>query len=152
MIWTFLIALFCMWAIERVKRRGNLWFTLLAAAGMAMVGWLVGTIAMVDYYGAGVLTVLVFYLFRGSLWWQRLGQAAGMIWINCGLLAGLVLQIHVMGLTIEFPQQGLALLALIPIWLYRGRQGYHSRGVQMACYLFYPVHILVLAGLALCLL
>ena len=31
------------------------------------------------------------------------------------------------------------------IWLYRGRQGYHSRWVQMACYLFYPVHILVLA-------
>lgn len=151
-IWTFLIALFCMWVIERVKRRGNLWLTLLAAAGMSLVGWLVGTIAMVDYYGAGVLTVLVFYLFRGGLWWQRLGQAAGMVWINCGLLAGLVLQIHVLGLTVEFPQQGFALLALIPIWLYRGRQGYHSRGVQMSCYLFYPVHILVLSGLVFCLL
>ena len=78
-IWTFLIALFCMWVIERVKRRGNLWLTLLAAAGMSLAGWLAGTIAMVDYYGAGVLTVLVFYLFRGGLWWQRLGQAAGMI-------------------------------------------------------------------------
>ena len=144
-IWTFLIALFCMWVIERVKRRGNLWLTLLAAAGMSLAGWLAGTIAMVDYYGAGVLTVLLFYLFRGGLWWQRLGQAAGMIWINCGLLAGLVLQVNILGLTVEFPQQGFALLALIPIWLYRGRQGYHSRWVQMACYLFYPVHILVLA-------
>lgn len=70
-IWTFLIALFCMWVIERVKRRGNLWLTLLAAAGMSLAGWLAGTIAMVDYYGAGVLTVLLFYLFRGGLWWQR---------------------------------------------------------------------------------
>ena len=70
MIWTFLIALFCMWVIERVKRRGNLWLTLLAAAGMSLAGWLAGTIAMVDYYGAGVLTVLLFYLFRGGLWWQ----------------------------------------------------------------------------------
>lgn len=52
----------------------------------------------------------------------------------------------------EFPQQGFALLALVPIWLYRGRQGYHSRWVQTACYLFYPVHILVLAVLVRCLL
>ena len=51
-IWTFLIALFCMWVIERVKRRGNLWLTLLAAAGMSLAGWLAGTIAMVDYPGA----------------------------------------------------------------------------------------------------
>ena len=78
---------------------------------------------MVDYYGAGVLTVLVFYLFRGGRWWQRLGQAAGMFWINCGLLAGLMLQVQVLGVTVEFPQQGFALLALVPIWLYRGRQG-----------------------------
>lgn len=55
-----------------------------------------------------------------------------MIWINCGLLAGLVLQVNILGLTVEFPQQGFALLALIPIWLYRGRQGYHSRWVQTA--------------------
>ena len=54
-------------------------------------------------------------------------------------------QENLLGLTVEFPQQGFALLALIPIWLYRGRQGYHSRWVQTACYLFYPVHILVLA-------
>ena len=146
-IWTFLIALFCMWVIERAKGRGSLWLTALAAAGMSLAGWLAGTIAMVDYYGAGVLTVLVFYLFRGGRWWQRLGQAAGMFWINCGLLAGLMLQVQVLGVTVEFPQQGFALLALVPIWLYRGRQGYHSRWVQTVCYLFYPVHILVLAML-----
>lgn len=114
-IWTFLIALFCMWVIERAKGRGSLWLTALAAAGMSLAGWLAGTIAMVDYYGAGVLTVLVFYLFRGGRWWQRLGQAAGMLWINCGLLAGLMLQVHVLGGTVEFPQQGFALLALVPI-------------------------------------
>ena len=40
--------------------------------------------------------------------------------------------------------QGLALLALVPIWLYRGRQGYHSKPFQYACYAFYPVHMLLL--------
>ena len=38
----------------------------------------------------------------------------------------------------------LALLALLPIWLYRGRQGYHSKPFQYACYAFYPVHMLIL--------
>jgi hypothetical protein len=50
-----------------------------------------------------------------------------------------------MGQTVEIPMQGFAVLALIPIWLYRGRQGYHSKGFQYFCYGFYPVHMLVLA-------
>ena len=37
-----------------------------------------------------------------------------------------------------------ALLALVPIWLYRGRQGCHSKPFQYACYAFYPVHMLLL--------
>ena len=37
-----------------------------------------------------------------------------------------------------------ALLALVPIWLYRGRQGCHSKPFQYACYAFYPMHMLLL--------
>ena len=33
----------------------------------------------------------------------------------------------------------------IPIWLYLGRQGYHSKPFQYLCYGFYPVHMLALA-------
>ena len=40
------------------------------------------------------------------------------------------------------------MLALIPIWLYNGKQGPHSRAIQFACYAFYPVHIAVLVLLA----
>lgn len=39
---------------------------------------------------------------------------------------------------------GLALLALIPIWLYQGKQGHHSKTFQYFCYAFYPVHMLPL--------
>ncbi|MBD5541266.1 MAG: conjugal transfer protein TraX, partial [Lachnospiraceae bacterium] len=33
---------------------------------------------------------------------------------------------------------------LIPIWLYKGRQGFHNKVFQWACYAFYPVHIMML--------
>ncbi|MBQ2776147.1 MAG: conjugal transfer protein TraX, partial [Peptococcaceae bacterium] len=42
------------------------------------------------------------------------------------------------------PRQGFALLALIPIWLYRGKKGYHSKWLQYFNYAFYPVHLLIL--------
>ena len=38
----------------------------------------------------------------------------------------------------------LPLLALIPIWLYRGRKGYSARWFQYLCYGFYPAHMLLL--------
>lgn len=57
---------------------------------------------------------------------------------------GLLYPVHIFGMEFEICQQGLALLALIPIWLYRGRQGYHSKPFQYACYAFYPVHMLIL--------
>ena len=65
-------------------------------------------------------------------------------WINVELLGGLMYPVQLFGVKFEFCQQGLALLALIPIWLYRGRQGYHSKLFQYSCYAFYPVHMLVL--------
>ena len=32
----------------------------------------------------------------------------------------------------------------IPIWLYRGEQGYHAKWFRYFCYAFYPVHLLIL--------
>ena len=61
------------------------------------------------------------------------------------VLGGQLYPVSIFGVELELCQQGLALLALVPIWLYRGRQGYHSRPFQYACYAFYPVHMLVLA-------
>ena len=39
----------------------------------------------------------------------------------------------------------LLVWALIPIWLYRGRQGPHGKTFRFMCYAFYPAHMLVLA-------
>ena len=64
--------------------------------------------------------------------------------LNVRLLGGLYYGISLFGFQLELVQQGLALLALLPIWLYRGRQGLHSRGFQLFCYAFYPAHMLLL--------
>ena len=71
-------------------------------------------------------------------------QLAALYWVNVELLGGLMYPIQLFGMDFELCQQGLALLALVPIWLYRGRQGYHSKPFQYACYAFYPVHMLLL--------
>ena len=60
------------------------------------------------------------------------------------MLKGLVFPISIFGNTLEIPQQGLAVLALLPIWLYRGRKGYTSKWFQQLCYWFYPVHMFLL--------
>jgi hypothetical protein len=143
-LWTFLLALGGICLIEKARARGKWWLTALAAAAAAGLGWLLGTITMVDYYGAGVLTVLAFYVFHGRKWWCFLGQALALAWINLELLGGRVYPVTLFGCTVEFPQQALALLALGFIWLYRGRKGSRSRAFQYACYAFYPVHLLVL--------
>ena len=106
-----------------------------------------GTLGMVDYYGAGILTVFIFYFFRGRKWWCLLGQLLALYWVNVEMLGGLMYPIHLFGNEFEICQQGLALLALIPIWLYRGRQGYHSKPFQYLCYGFYPLHMLALAAI-----
>ena len=128
---------------------GGTWFypvhqNLLVSALVVVAGAVLGTLGMVDYYGAGVLTVFIFYFFHGRKWWCLLGQLAALYWVNVELLGGLMYPIQLFGMDFELCQQGLALLALVPIWLYRGRQGYHSKPFQYACYAFYPVHMLLL--------
>lgn len=144
-LWTFLIALLIICAIEKVKEKNKLWLTILVAALLTILGVALGFICMVDYYGTGVATVLVFYFFHGRKWWCYVGQLVFLGWINLELLGGLYYPVTIAGHDFEILQQGFAMLALIPIWLYRGRQGFHNKSFQYFCYAFYPVHCLILA-------
>ena len=110
--------------------------------------YLIGMISMVDYNAAGVLTVLVFYFFKGSAWYHHIGQFIGLYYINFELLGGIFDVYEIFGNTFEFPRQGFALLALIPIWLYNGKRGVHSKGFQYFNYAFYPLHLLILSLLS----
>ena len=147
-LWTFLIGLGLIYINETAKEIGKPVLRVIAAVGTVVVGYYVGMITKVDYSQAGVLTVLTFYFFRGRKWWCYAGQLVSLGYLHCVELAGYMLTFPLFGQTVSFPRQGLALLALIPIWLYRGEQGRKSKWFQYFCYAFYPVHMLIVAVLA----
>ena len=144
-IWTLLLGLLGVRIMDKAKEKKKTWYYVLSCAGVTVLGTILGTVGMVDYYGAGILTVFVFYFFHGRQWWKLLGQILALYWLNVRLLGGQLYPVSIFGSEFEICQQGLALLALVPIWLYHGRQGYHSKTFQYVCYAFYPVHMLVLA-------
>ncbi len=154
-MWTFLIAIGCLKAVDGaihpakpvslLKRVGSIGLAILAV----LLGYILSILGMTDYNSAGVLTVVMFYIFRGSRWDHRAAQFLGLYNINCVLLGGLVVPVTLFGHTWEIAQQSFALFALIPIWLYRGRRGPHCKLIQYGFYAFYPVHILLLALIAL---
>ena len=143
-LWAFLISLVLISWNEKI-REAKLWRRCLRFAISLLAGFLMGTVTFVDYYGYGVMMVLVFYFFRGRTWWQLLGQFACLYWINWELMGGLVYEFEAFGRVWVLHQQGLALLALVPIWLYRGRKGFDRPWFRRLCYLFYPAHMLALA-------
>lgn len=126
------------------SKENKLWLYALTSLIVIIAGFLLGTLSMVDYYGAGVLTVFVFYFFHQRKWWCLIGQFLALYWINVEILGGLMYPMTIFGMEFELCQQGLALLALIPVWMYHGRQGYHTKPFQYLCYAFYPVHMLLL--------
>ena len=143
-LWSFLISLMLIHWNEKTKAKGKLWVRILVGCLSVLLGYLIGIITMVDYYHAGILMVLVFYFFRGKKWWNYGGQLLCLWYINTEILGGFSYQLQLFGKTYFLVRQSLALLALIPIWLYRGKQGYHNKWIQYACYAFYPLHLLIL--------
>lgn len=143
-LWSFLISLLLIHWNEKAKQTAKLWLRLLVGGVSVLLGYVLGLLMMVDFYHGGILMVLVFYFFRQKKWWSYLAQLICLWYINTELLGGYTYELQFFGKTWYFLRQGFALLALIPIWLYRGKQGYHSKWLQIVYYLFYPLHLLIL--------
>ena len=136
-LWTFLIAIICMIGIDKIKVSSkHIAVKIILIILIVFLGWIIGTITFVDYYGFGVLTVLTFYAFHQKRWWNYLAQVLILYYIN--------VEVNIFGVTLEIVQQGLALLSLPIIWLYNGELGYHKKWWQYFCYAFYPLHMMVL--------
>lgn len=143
-LWTFLLAMLCISAVESVKKRGKTWLTAITYTFVVILGAIAGYVTFVDYYGAGVLTVLVFYFFRERKPVNLIAQLVLLWWLNMEVLGGYYYNIELFGHNYEVIQQSFALLALIPILFYKGRQGLHTKSFRYLCYAFYPVHCFVL--------
>ena len=143
-LWTFLIGIGLIRLIEWARSKPyRVWRWLLVALGV-LLGCALALFGMTDYMHFGVMTVLVFYLFRGRRWWCILGQLICLAYINLEMMGGIVYSIVLFGREWIIHQQGFALLALIPIWLYRGTQGPYNKALKYTYYAFYPVHLLIL--------
>ena len=142
-LWSFLIALGLIHWNEKAKA-SPLWKRIPVGIATFCIAYIGGIITFVDYYQAGILMILTFYFFRGRKWWHYLGQLLCMWYINGEMLGGFGYEIDLFGTTHFIARQSFALLALIPIWLYRGKQGYHSKTLQYGYYAFYPLHLLIL--------
>lgn len=143
-LFSYLISLGLIHWNEQAKKSGKGWKRYLTVFFSLLLATVLGILTFVDFYSAGILMVLVFYYFRGRTWKHWLLQFLFLWYINIEMLAGYEYLWEVSGQTIHITRQGFALLALIPIWLYRGKQGAHSTLFRQFCYWFYPVHLLIL--------
>ncbi len=100
---------------------------------------LAGAVGFVDYGYLGVVTVLMFHIFRDKPWLQL----AGLVVLHGFGFKGQVIDL----LGLEIHMQALAVLAWIPIQLYNGRKGNTGKAFQYASYIFYPAHMLILGVL-----
>ena len=152
-MFTFLLALAAMSLCEKIKNRFVSLFPRIALCALTALGFhLAGFVTFVDYYGSGILTVLVFYFTRTAetdtksrKYLAAAVQLFALYFINCDLMGGLVIPLTIGSSEVLIPQQGFALLALPLIWLYRGKQGPYNKGIRILYYAFYPAHILILS-------
>lgn len=97
-----------------------------------------------SYGGNGILLMTLFALTRelpGGKWIQ----AVGMVLIN-GIMPSA--NIRIFGLSVSVQLFGA--LAAVPIALYSGQKRTRSKAISWGFYVFYPLHLLALYGLFLC--
>ena len=137
-MFTLLLGLLTCCVIDRARRERTARAVLRGALSVAGL-FLLSLVGMVDYGWKGVATVVAFYLLR-DFPFAWLAQIAALVLLNIVLFKGQTIPL----LGWDFPTQGFAVLALLPIWLYNGRRGGGGKTLQTAFYAFYPVHMLVL--------
>ncbi len=141
-LFTLLLGLAAMVVLDRMKKEktaksigiGVLLLALLCAASV---------VTFPDYGFTGFATIVLFYVCR-DFPFAWIAQAVGMILIHIVFFEGQVIPFELLGHSFEFPTQGFAVLALIPIWCYAGKKGRSNKFIQYGSYAFYPVHMIIL--------
>ena len=141
-MFTLLLGLLCIHTLEKYKQNRN-WKTRVMTVVKIALFLLIGTIGFVDYGMTGILTIIVFYLFR-NFRFAWIGQLVSLIFLFVIWFKGQSIILPLFGTEYFFPIQGFGVLALLPIWFYNGERGKKSKALQYGFYAFYPVHMLLL--------
>ena len=140
-LFTLLLGLMAIDAIERGKKETKLWKSWLLCIGEPLLCLAVAQFGMTDYNWVGVATVIGFHLLRE----HKLLLTALMVYLNQFGIGGWVFPLF--GGAFELKMQALALLALPLIWLYKGEKGKDliiaGRKINIG-YWFYPLHLAIL--------
>lgn len=142
-LWTFLISIGLIWLMEKVKDK-NIFFRALMLIVVIFLGFILGLATFCDYHHAGIFMVLVFYFFHNKKWYNLILQIICLWYINAEILGGFEYVLTLFGQEVHILRQSIAMLFLIPIWLYNGKQGYYNKYIKYLYYSFYPCHILLL--------
>jgi hypothetical protein len=148
-LWTLAFGLLAIIAVHFIKTRiDNVVVTGAATVAAAAFAMYLADALLTDYYGYGVLTVLLFYIMR-DLRYERLGQLFGLLLINVVWMSGAVVTWHIGQAALTFPIQSFALISLFLIWKYNGARGMDNTILRFMSYAFYPLHMLILALMAM---
>lgn len=110
----------------------------------ALSGVMLGFFLRVDYLGFGVVTVLIFYTLRRSRFFYLTSFFALFI-LNVICMSGWQISFSLGTISFLLPIQLFALFSLPFIWRYSREQGLSSKSIKYAFYVFYPLHLLILA-------
>lgn len=141
-IFTLFMGLLAIIAIDKAKKdisSKNICLSIIAVAVIVILA----DFLRVDYGAAGILTVVTFYLFR-NFKYSRALQLLSMVVIFVFLFPGNTFAIRIFGSIQFLPVQIFALFSLIPIWLYNGKKGLHSKVLQYGFYAVYPLHLIII--------
>lgn len=119
--------------VEAMKRLKGVW-----KAAVILPFYILAEVLDTDYAGMGIVLIAVFALTRGMEKEKLLRLIGCAVVLGSGMKTSQIFGIW-------YSSEIFALLALIPISCYDGRKLTHNKAVQWAFYLFYPVHIAILA-------
>lgn len=136
-LWTLLLALLLIHITsEALVRMEEPIVRLTAIFFAAILSFTAAQLLRSDYGGLGVLMVFLFYVLKSR---NHGIQTLFILTVNY-LIGGTNISVWVA----EFPMQLLGTAAMLPICLYKGKQGPHGKLWTWSCYAFYPLHLLIL--------
>ena len=138
-LFTLLLGLLCINEIDLMNKTTSFKFKLVSILRIIFF-LLISIIGFVDYGLTGVLTIIVFFVFRNcKLSW--LWEIISLILLYIVFFKGQSIIINFGSYEYFLPIQGISILSLIPIGLYNGTKGKKSKFIQYAFYWFYPLHM-----------